>query len=228
MTLRYALLLDTETTGFREEGGECIEVAIVVYDILHCAPLLSFASLINATSNAAEAINGIPVAMLQEAPMPELVWNRVFEIAKHCDVIVAHRAEFDRDFVAPEVRDIKPWICSKFDIEWPKTKVIGESLVSLALQHGVGVTAAHRALTDCDILARLFTRVAELGVDLEAMLERGLRPKNLFYSLAPFEKKDIVKAHGFAWDPSRHGKNWYRYMPVSDTEALPFRVRQVD
>jgi DNA polymerase-3 subunit epsilon len=228
MTFRRILILDTESTGLDPKQDQVIEVAAIVYDLAHRTPVDSFASLMFSNSNAAEQFNHIPAALLLEAPPPEIVWLQILKMAKRSDVIVAHRVEFDKSFSPPDLQAIKPWCCSKFDIAWPGEKRLGEHLVHLALAHKVGVLDAHRAMTDCDILARLFTRAAEMGADLQTMLRRGLRPKNLFYSLAPFEEKDVVKEHGFAWDPSKHGKNWYRSMPAEDVPLLPFKVRQID
>lgn len=226
--MRRALLLDTETQGLDARTHATIEVAVIVYDIPRRMPLMSFASLLFADRNPAEATNGIPASLLQEAPLAELVWNRIYEMAKRCDVIVAHRAEFDRNFVPAEIRNVRPWVCSKFDLgPWPCCAKIGESLVPLALAHGVGVVQAHRALTDCDILARLLTRASELGMDLSQAFARALRPKSLFYAATSFDQNELVKVHGFAWDPDRYGKNWYRWMPAEDAERLPFRVRSV-
>ena len=228
MTFRRILILDTETTGLDPKKDQVIEVAAITYDLAYRAPVECFASLMFSNGNAGEKFNHIPPDLLLDAPPPEIVWLQILRMAKRSDIIVAHRAEFDKSFSPADLQAMKPWVCSKFDLEWPGEKRLGEHLVHLALAHKVGVLDAHRAMTDCDILARLFTRAAEMGADIQAMFQRGLRPKNLFYSLAPYEQKDLVKEYGFGWDVARHGKNWYRFMPPEDTLALPFKVRQID
>jgi DNA polymerase-3 subunit epsilon len=80
-------------------------------------------------------------------------------------------------------------------------------------------------MADVDTLARILTRLAEKGHDLEAMLVHAMRPKAMFHSLAPFEKKEEVKAAGFRWDPER--KVWWRRMAIEDSKELPFKVKVV-
>ena len=75
-------------------------------------------------------------------------------------------------------------------------------------------------------MARLFTRAKELGVDLSAMLARGLRPKATFVAMVPIEQKDLAKEAGFRWDPAK--KQWKRMMAIEDAEALGFPVKQID
>ena len=229
--MKRVLLLDTETQGLDPSTHQAIEVACIAYDIKLAAPVSCYSSLMYADSNAAYAINNIHPDLLKNAPPAEMVWNRIFEFAKRCDAIVAHRAEFDRSFSPTEMQAL-PWICSKFDLSYPRCSTVGEHLINLCLQHGVGVVAAHRAMTDCDLLARLFTRMAELGVDLEAMLQRGLRPKKRFEANVPYERKDEAKNRGFGWYPNANGRGgqWIRAMCPEDIEAanFPFTVRQID
>lgn len=222
--MKRIALLDTETSGLEPAADRVIEVAVVLYSIEHATVIESFASLIAAPGNPCEAINRIPPAALAEAPPEAIVWARAAALIEQAEVIVAHHAAFDQAFVPAPLPTLRPWVCSKEDLRWPKQTKENPSLVALALEHDLGVATAHRALADCELLARLFTRARELGADLDAMLARGLRPKAEFVSLAPFEVKDVVKAHGFTWFPDR--KEWRRRMAIEDAAALPFRVRQ--
>lgn len=223
------LILDTETDG-THDGAVCIEVAACLYSVRHAAPIRSFASLIRAESNAAEGVNRIAPALLLGAPLGSKVWETVgrFAATPGIGAVIAHNAEFDRRFVPGEVYASLPWICSMDDLAWPRaTKPAGESLINLALTHGLGVAHAHRAAADVDLLARLFTRAAEMGVDLGAMLARGMRPKALFQALVPFDRKDEAKAHGFKWNEPVL-RAWTRRMAIDDVDALPFDVRNLD
>lgn len=224
------LILDTETTGLDAATDRVVEVACIRYSLTHATVLRSYSSLIRGESNAAEAINRIPTAALMDAPEPARVWAAVASLADGADCVVAHNADFDRGFCAAAGVSMAyhiaqmPWVCSRSQMEWPRGKQ-GDSLVNLTLAHGLGVATAHRAMADCDMLARLFTRVAEMGVDLGAMVARGMRPSAVFVALAPYEQKDVVKAAGFSWDGER--KEWRRRMAVEDVAGLPFRVREV-
>src|SRR5262249_44340345 len=118
------------------------------------------------------------------------------------------------------------WIDTCWEVEWPMAKHADSRKVhALCLAHGLAVLDAHRALPDCQLLARLLERCHELCFDVGHLLERALRPKVEVVSLAPFEQKDIVKQHGFRWSPER--KVWWRNMAAEDLAGLPFRTRIV-
>lgn len=218
--IRFACLLDTETTSLEPPPiGKTIEVAVMLFDVKRAQPVASFASLIKGDTNEAQAVNGIPVEMLPEAHDPELVWRAVRWIIGPAQVVIAHHAAFDKQFV-PDLG--RPFICSENDIKWPG-RARGGSLVHLALSLGLGVASAHRAMADVDTLARILTRLAETGHPLEPILLHAMRPKVRCVSLAPFEQKDVVKAAGFRWEQDK--KIWWRDMPLEDTNELPFKVR---
>lgn len=225
------IILDLETTGLDPKADRIIEVGCILYSVDHATPISSFASLVNGKDNAAEATNQIPGAVLATSPSIDHALGRVADLVEWAEIegpaaFVAHRADFDRGFLEeahPDLAARLPWICSKFDVEWPSSRV-GASCVEMALAHGVPVVKAHRALTDCDLIASTLTAVAKTH-DLAAILERAMRPKAKFVSLAPFEEKEVVKAAGFQWDGAV--KEWSRRMAIADASQLPFAVRQV-
>lgn len=223
--MRHVLILDTETTGLDPATCAVIEVGCIAYDVAHAVPLESFASLLCADSNAAEAINHIPAGVLRDAPEPADVWARVERMMFDADAILAHNAAFDRGFVPPEIRNMHPWICTKDDLDWPRATKPGLSLVVLALDHGLGVATAHRALADCDLISRLLSRAHELGVDLAPFLARGLRPKATYQALVSYADRDLAKAAGFRWEGET--KRWLRRLVVEDAAHIGFPVREV-
>jgi DNA polymerase III subunit epsilon len=222
MTIKQILILDTETTGLDPKRDRLVEVAVAIFSVEHRAIVRARSWLVEGQDNAAVAVNGIPAPLLHQGADPATVFHNVECIGlKECQAIVAHGAAFDRQWFPPEIRRMS-WICSCDDIEWPRPSS-SRSLTALALAHGVGVVAAHRALDDVLTLCRLFERAAELGGDLQAMLVRALRPKDRVVSLAPFEDRQLVKEHGFQWCQER--REWWRTMPEEDTAHLPFAVR---
>ena len=225
--MKRALLLDTETTGVDPSVDRVIEVAACLYDLEIGCPLESYASLIRSPDNASEQHNGIPQEALVAANHGIEVWRRVLELSQTADVVAAHKAEFDQSFVRSagiaSLAD-RPWVCTMEDFVW---KSGSKKLVEIALSYGLGVASAHRALADVDTMARIFTRMKELGEDLPALFVRAARPKALFYALVSYERRQVAKDHGFRWDEAKHGKNWFRTMPIEDTPDLPFPVRRV-
>jgi len=230
--LNTICLLDTETTGLSPATERVIEVAVTLFDLDTASPIQSFASLIRHDSNAAENINNIPVAALLKAPLPDQVWKMVQSLTGAADIIIAHRVEFDQPFVEAELlrsaigKPTIPWVCSKFDLKWPKQTREGGSLVALALEHGLGVSSAHRASTDVDILTRLFARAHELGADLREMMKYGLRPKGKIQALVSYDDREQAKKAGFQWDGEK--KIWTKRMALEDAEKLGFKWKRID
>jgi DNA polymerase-3 subunit epsilon len=227
--MNNVLFLDTETSGLDPAKDRIVELGCVRWSIEHACILSAWSTLIQGATNEAEKVNRIPAAALAGASPREATFSLLGQIVAKSDVIVAHNAEFDRAFLPPLG---KPWVCSMDDLPWTDDPKGFASLVSLALNFGLGVASAHRALTDCLLLARLFERLVERGVDVRKFLEHGLRPKALFKSLAPFEEKDKVKSFGFHWaplpgePPDAKPTTWWKRMAVEDAGVLPFRVQQ--
>jgi DNA polymerase-3 subunit epsilon len=197
-----------------------IEIGMILYSITNKTTLMQFSSLLPSidNTNPAESINHISPDALNETRglLPMVGLTLESEMIREADVIVAHNAEFDQSFFPIP----KPWVCTKDDFLWPLAKP-GSSLVNIALAHGIGVSSAHRALTDCQLIARLF----DITSDLPAAFERAMRPKATFLSLAPFSDKDRVKAAGFVWKAET--KQWLRSMAIEDAHELGFPVKQL-
>lgn len=233
--MKWILIIDTETTGTDPAKNAVIEIAAVLFDIDSLTYVEAFSSLLPAVSNAAEKINGIPEAALRgDLATAEETHGRLEKMAQVADVAMAHNAEFDRAFIQvaiggpllmrdPHTGPELPWACSCEDVEWPAQHKPGMSLVALALAHGLGVAGAHRAMDDALLLAKLLTRAAEMGMDIREQVRRALRPKDRVISLAPFNDRELVKSHGFRWDPEH--KTWWRRMPAEDALKLPFKTR---
>jgi DNA polymerase III subunit epsilon len=224
--MRRALLLDLETTGLDHNKEQPIEVGCILFDLVIGAPVFSYASLIRADSNAAFAINRIDPLLLVDAPEPKQVWPFVMRLASQADIILAHRKEFDHSFCPPELQTVRPWGCTKNEMEWPSQDGrSGHHLVHLALD-GLGVAHAHRAMSDVDTMSRILSRVREMGGDLVTMCERTQRPKATFVANVPYEKCQLAKDAGFTWFEAPV-KEWRKTMFVDDVAKLPFPVREV-
>lgn len=224
MSPRYALILDTETTGLSPETDRCIEYACILFDLELSLPIEAFSTLIQCDSNAAEPINRIPVRALVDASAPERAWFILHQFLGRSDVVLAHRAEFDRGFIPGDLAKLRPFVCTKFHVQWPRGKG-GEHLVHLALAHDVGVVHSHRAMADVDILARLLMRVHEMGHDLQELIALAMRPRVKVQALVSYDDREKAKSAGFQWDGAT--KMWTRDMPVDEVGGLTFETRSL-
>ena len=225
------LFTDVETTGLDATKDACIEVAIAAWSVHHHTMIGCYSTLIECGGNAAESINRIPADVLLRAKPKETAWRAIYAVADGAATwgdaaFVAHRAEFDRSFYLQGVADRWPWICSKFDFEFPRSKP-GASLVEVALAHDVAIAVNHRALADVLLLCRIFERCGELGCDVSAMIEKAMRPKKTYQAVVSFDDREKAKAAGFSWDGKT--KLWTKRIAVDDIPslALDFEVREV-
>jgi DNA polymerase-3 subunit epsilon len=240
MTLDTVLIADLETSGLSPDTDRTVEIGMVIYSIKHRSIVRASSLLLAGEGNAAEDVNGIPAALLadREAGVvtPEEGWSVFRAMAEKASCVVAHNASFDESFVPISLRAMKPWCCTCHHVPWPSASGAtsnpldyprsrpGKSLVALCLEWGVGVSHAHRALTDCLLIARLFDRVAERGHDVAALLALGLRPRARFVANVPRERNDELKAAGFKWNPDR--SQWWRDLVREDAYHLPFPVKE--
>ena len=219
--LRTLLILDTECSGLSPETDRIIEIGCVLYSLEQRCILSTWSELILGDTNAAYEVNRIPVEALTHGARLNDALASLESYASRADALVAHNAQFDRGFLeAAGFRTTLPWICTCHDIDWPRASS-SQSLVAIALAHDLPVVSAHRALSDCLLLSKLLERTAELGADLDALLQRSLRPKELFVANVSYEDRHLAKRARFQWDSIVSGQ-WARNMPPEDTAALPF------
>lgn len=227
-------IVDTETTGFNRSKDAIVEVAAILYSLRLAAPVATYAELIPTTVRAtqvtkgctAEDVTGISSALLDEVPegfsMLRTVVGKFLSIS---DVILAHNAAFDKGFIGdhPTFKG-KQWVCTEYHVKWPKPST-SKSLINIALAHGVPVICAHRALTDCDIIARLLTKVHEMGHDIRALIDKAARPHVMVRALVDKANKDLASNAGFYW--AKEFNQWRKEVAEEDLNAgldLPFNV----
>jgi DNA polymerase-3 subunit epsilon len=137
-------------------------------------------------------------------------------------LVIAHNADFDRRFLERRLPVFAQqyWACSRADIDWK-----GEGIRSSALEF-VGYALGffhdgHRAASDCratlHALAQPLPGTGRLAI--QALLEHaGLPTWRLSARDAAIEKKDVLKARGYAWSPGDFGRPRCWYRDVSDAE----------
>jgi len=224
------IIIDTETTGFDPAADQVIEVGAILYSVQFQSIITQLSFLVSAPDNPAEHINNIPPGLLKDRPKNMQVGylNFLQALAAQADYAIAHNAEFDQQWFDGHKMpvlfgcDHKPiqWLCTMADMTWPRQAKARESLVNLALQHGIGVASAHRALADCQLIAELFNRVTQ--DELHGLIQQALRPKSFYRADVSYEDRHLAKAAGFQWNPD--GKYWGRWMADEDAADLPFRV----
>jgi DNA polymerase-3 subunit epsilon len=214
------LIVDTETTGLDPATGKLIEVGAVLFDVRQRAVLSQVSTLLPVEENPVEHINRISPAIACATPAAVIQQARelVRALATHADAFVAHNAEFDAKWL-PGLGS-QPWICTMDDVRWPRVSRARQSVVGLALDYGVPVWAAHRALTDCVYLAQVMEREPEL----ERLLVQALEPRQLYVAMVSYDDREVARAAGFQWNQAVP-KAWSRKLTVSEAEALDFPVR---
>lgn len=225
--INRCLIIDTETTGLTPQTAKLIEFGAVLYSVKNQTTLVQYSTLLPCDQNPLVKVNRISDAALAEIEPGWYADTLVDRLRASADVIVAHNAEFDRQWLGGAWRDVqtaKPWLCTMTDFDWPQQNKPGDSLVNLALAHGIGVASSHRALSDCQLIAALFDRMT----DLQAMFMRAMRPKFLYEAQVSYDDREKAKAMGFRWEPEKTGKRWVRRMAEEDAFALPFLTRRCE
>jgi DNA polymerase-3 subunit epsilon len=235
--MKRVIILDTETTGVTESDW-IVEIAVILYDLLAATPIITYSTLIKCTTNAAAHVNGISEELLRSVPDDTSVIKSMLKyLVQEADAIIAHQAEFDKGFVLRDFNDLGfndlgfeklPWICSMRHIDWPNHSK-SKSLVNMALSHGVPIISAHRALTDCDILARMLTRTHELGCSLPDLMKTALEPRILVQAMVSYNNRQMAKDADFEWDHNpKFPKKWLKEVREAEIPSIPFAVARMD
>ncbi|MEM9566999.1 MAG: 3'-5' exonuclease [Cyanobacteria bacterium P01_E01_bin.34] len=224
------LIIDTETTGLDPQRDRVIELGAILYSIDHNSTLHQLSVLLPTDCNPQEKLNGISAAASQAISNPLLHQSLAIfgQMVAESDYAIAHNADFDRQWFngqhLPQLtKDNQPlpWLCTMSDFRWPLAAKQGCSLVNLALDYGIGVNAAHRALTDCQLIAMLFDRVT----NLPALVALASQPKYLYRANVSYDNRSLAKEAGFRWNSK--AKIWSRKLGEQEIDALPFSVSRL-
>jgi DNA polymerase-3 subunit epsilon len=227
--LRHLLIVDVETTGIIFEENAPIEIGANLFDVEHRAVTHQFSALLpSVVPNGAEAVNGIPDALLAWPEVQRLCEPSISflqQLHNSADAVLAHNVEFDFQWLQPLLSSKStPWICTLRDFRWHRPGLRATpSVIDLALAHGVPVWAAHRALTDCTYLAQ----VLATREDLPELLLNAQKPQLLYAALVSYDERHLVKEAGFQWQGHGLLKTWTRYLREDEAAALPFGVRAI-
>lgn len=221
------LIIDLETTGLNPETGSPIELGAILYSIPEHCTIQQISTLFPVVDNPAESINNISAKASQTVKNTELVMTLFQEWVNESDYLVAHNVGFDREWFGKGILPVieKPWLCTYDDFIWPNN-LKPTSLVNTALNHGVGVNQAHRALTDCQLIALLFDRIPQLSYLVQQAIERSVELKISIIADVSYDDRQQAKDWGFRWDWDH--KIWVKNIRLSEYQRekseYPFSV----
>jgi DNA polymerase-3 subunit epsilon len=116
------------------------------------------------------------------------------------------------------------WICSLEDIQWPEDKKNNKSLIALAVAYGVPVVSAHRALTDCELLAKIFDKVRKQG-KLKDLIATASIERFTYKAILSYDERSKAKEHGFRWIADK--KHWVKKMSEDEANAITFEIKKI-
>lgn len=229
--LKNVLIVDVETTGLVAGVDRIIELGFVLWNVTHSSIVTCGSCVVGAEENPVEHINRIPVGLLKTvAPEPsEGVLGAFESAAVEADAFVAHNAAFECGFIFKDTETILdipkrlPWICTMNDFPWPYSAG-SKGIVAIVLAHGVGVSVAHRALSDCLLIAHAFERLPDIANRLKTAHARAIADKFNYSADVSYQNRGLAKDAGFHWEGER--KLWIREMTEEDEKDLdvPFPI----
>ncbi len=216
--------LDVETTGLMP-SDRIVELALLAFhydaegNVVHVSEAFDQledpgrkipADVVSLTGITDEMVRGKSIA---EADVARIMGD--------VDLVIAHNAGFDRQFVEarfPYFSEVA-WACSANDVDWLAGGHRSRKLENLALAKGY-FYQAHRAIYDCHVgLGLLRLPVGELGPPalIDLLGRSATDTARLWAESSPFDKKDDLKARRYRW--SAQAKSWWRDLPAEELEA---------
>jgi len=228
--MRNILIIDTETTGLEPEAGaEIIEIAGVLFNVEYKEILQQGSTFLKVNNNPQYSVNKINSEVTKVQFNQHIGLKFLEGMINESDYLVAHNAEFDKNFCVksmyPELEkcETMKWI-DTYDFDWPEPLPNGKSLVNVALSMGVPVLSAHRALTDCLLIASCFQKIE----NLQGRLINALTERFVYKALVSFDDKQLAKDAGFVWDrfvPRSWGK---RLTENEAAEIKHFKIVKIE
>lgn len=163
--------LDVETTGLNSKTDRIIEVGIV--RVNKDESVEKYSQLVNPgfkISKEIRELTGIKLKELVNAPSFEEVMPKIVELLK-VDLLIAHNAKFDYDFIAEECLRLGmsislPYVDTVKIARMFYPNYITYNLDSIITRLKLTIDNRHRALDDSQILVSLCTRIRnEFGED---------------------------------------------------------------
>ena len=227
--VRYAILLNVETTGTDPFTDQVIELGMIRVAYTASGTILGPVATFQAFRDpgrpipaAITGLTGITDAMvaghvIEDADLREFV--------EGAHLVVAHHAEFDRRFcerLCPVFENLA-WACSMSQIPWRAEGVEGTKLFYLAYQQAFWFEG-HRALDDGYALLELLEMPLPRShrITFAVLLEAAFRETRRVWAIGtPYEVKDRLKQRGYRWSNGQDGKYraWHKDVDPDQVEA---------
>ena len=216
---RIALCIDTETTGLNHAEDKIIELGIVAFEYdPQSAEIIRITDRYNGFEDPRCSlpkeiieITGITDDMVRGQSFDNEEVNR---LANQATMVIAHNAGFDRKFVETRFPAFStlPWACTVNQINWQAERISIRVLEYLLFKFGLFINA-HRALDDAEgVLGILLGNLPVSNTPVfKALLDTYEEVTSKVSAVgAPFDKKDILKQHGYRWNDGSQGgcKAW--------------------
>lgn len=216
------LIIDLETTGLTPDTHKVIEVGAILFCCDNHTVLQQLSFLIPCEDNPQFKTNKIKAEASQLNAIYTGAIDCFLQMESVADYITAYNSDFDSKWFGHPNQELppttKPWFDSML-VDWPRASKPRQSLVSLALDHSIAVTSAHRALTDCQLLAELYRRCR----DVPSLIQGALEPLLMAKASVSYDDRQLAKDAGFVWDKIIKG-SWARKVKQSEIASFPFAV----
>lgn len=209
----HVLGLDTETSGAKFLEHEVVELGLILAAVrISTGKMVCILDEYNGLeqpergmTEEARMVNGITDEELEGQSFDE---ERVKELVRRCDVVVAHNAVFDRTFIEGRFPcfEQRPWVCSFRQVDWDAEVISAKKLDYISYRLGFFYDA-HRALVDvAAMLKALNTTLHKSGKTGFAQLIAVKDSELVRLSVdVPFDKKELVKKRGYIWHEALRG-----------------------
>lgn len=196
--------IDFEATGTDPQTAHIIEWALVRYSSEQKQILTMHTELVRLPDGVVLPPEITELTGITESMLVNYGWGStetLYKQAYFCDFLVAHNGtSYDKPLYTAHakrwnIQDITtPWIDTMTDIPYP-AKIKARGLITLCAEHGFLNPLAHRAMSDCISLWKLFTQYDE-----NEIVAIASTPMITLRADVTYARKDLAKEAGYRWD----------------------------
>ncbi len=225
--IKYAAVLDFETTHLIPNKGKIIEAAVCLVEL---DDNRNFGKVVETFSSFNDPEEPIPATVTKLTGITDdmvkghkLDWKKFNDILFKSSVLISHNARFDRAWLEEHgAYKTNWWACTLDMIDWKQVHDMPcRTLKHLAWEHGF-FPNAHRALDDTETLVKLLSSKSKSNPERtyaqELLTCAATKRRILFATYSPFDKKDLLKEKQFKWSSER--KTWWKVVLETELEEL--------